>query len=65
MKTIKLNPTIDVNGLSFGSSREQTRKEFGKKYKEMKKSILSKKQTDWEQDHTKNANQHFSCLRMQ
>lgn len=46
MKTIKLNPTIDVNGLSFGSSREQTRKEFGKKYKEMKKSILSKNTMD-------------------
>lgn len=41
MKKIKLNPKIDVNGLSFGSSREQVRKEFGKKYTEMKKSFLS------------------------
>lgn len=46
MKKIVINVLKDVNGVPFGAEREAVRKEFGKKYKEMKKSIFSKNTMD-------------------
>ena len=50
MKKLIVVPTESVNEVCFGASREEVRKEFGKKYKEMKKTPLSKNTMDAYED---------------
>lgn len=46
MKRIEVNVLKDVNSVPFGAERAAVRKVFGKKYKEMKKSVFSKNTMD-------------------
>ena len=43
---IVINPTVGVGKVMFGCTRDQTRKVFGKKYKEIKKSNFSENTMD-------------------
>lgn len=50
MKKLVVDPTNSVNGVPFGADREAVRKEFGKKYKEIKKTIFSENTLDAYED---------------
>jgi len=46
MKKMVVIPMEQIDGIEFGCERELARKGFGKKYKEIKKSVLSKNTMD-------------------
>ena len=46
MKTFEVVLNKSINSLEFGVDRKTVRKEFGRKYKEIKKNVFSKSTTD-------------------
>lgn len=46
MNSIRVKPIESVNGIKFGTSREEVRKQMGESFSEFKKSKFSKNTTD-------------------
>ena len=46
MEKFVVIPNLSVNGIEFGTSREETRKALGRSFKEFKKSPFSENTTD-------------------
>ena len=46
MKSMEIEPLAHVNGVKFGCERIQARMAFGKRYREIKKSVFSKNTMD-------------------